>query len=132
MPTIQIEADLSPDQLLSAARQLPNREFDQLVGWMLGLRAERIAPVLPAKESDLLKQINLGLPPADAGKMKALIAKRQSYAITEDELQELIRLTDESERLNVERLKRLLELAHLRGVTLDEVMAQLGIKPAAL
>jgi len=63
--------------------------------------------------------------------MKELIAKRQSYTITEDELQELIRLTDESERLNVERMKHLLELAHLRGVTLDEVMEQLGIKPAA-
>ncbi len=49
---------------------------------------------------------------------------------TEGELQELIRLTDESERLNVERIKHLLELAHLRSITLDEVMEQLAIKPA--
>ena len=64
--------------------------------------------------------------------MKELIAKRQSYSIKEDELQELIRLTDEVERLNVERLKHLLELAHLRGVTLDEVIEQLGMRPAGL
>jgi hypothetical protein len=32
--------------------------------------------------------------------------------------------------LNVERIKRLLELAQLRGITLDEMMEQLGIKPA--
>ncbi|MGH9751484.1 MAG: hypothetical protein ACREA2_01765 [Blastocatellia bacterium] len=103
MPTIEIE----PEQLLNAASQMPEEELQRLI------------------------KINQGLAPADARRMKELIAKRQSYTITEDELQELIRLTDESERLNVERIKRLLELAHLRGVTLDEVMEQLGIKPAA-
>ncbi|MDQ3257719.1 MAG: hypothetical protein M3R15_28170 [Acidobacteriota bacterium] len=64
--------------------------------------------------------------------MKQLIAKRQSYTIAEDELQELIRLTDEAERLNVERVKHLIELAQLRNVTLDELMNKLGIRPAAL
>ncbi len=44
MPTIQIEADLSPEHLLNAARQLPRREFDRFVGQVLRLRAERIAP----------------------------------------------------------------------------------------
>jgi hypothetical protein len=77
-----------------------------------------------------LIKINQGLEPADARRMKELIVRRQSYTITECEFQELIRLTDESERLNVERIKRLLELAHLRGITLDEMMEQLGIKPA--
>jgi hypothetical protein len=70
------------------------------------------------------------LPPADAILMKELIAKRQSYTITDDELQELIRLTDESERLNTERIEYLFELAQLRGITLDEVMEQLDLKPA--
>lgn len=88
-------------------------------------------PTLSQRESELLTNINQGLPLADARRMKTLIAKRQSYTITEGELQELIQLTDEAERLNVERLKDLIELAHLRGVTLDEVMAQLGIRPAA-
>ena len=58
MPTIQIEADLSPDQLLKAARQLPRQEFDRFVGQVLRLRAERSAPVLPAAESELLQKIN--------------------------------------------------------------------------
>jgi hypothetical protein len=103
MPTIEIEAE----QLLNAALQMPEDELQRLI------------------------KTNQGLPAADARRMKELIAKRQSYTITEGELQELIRLTDESERLNVERIKHLLELAHLRGVTLDEVMEQLGIKSAA-
>ncbi len=127
MPTTQIQ----PDQLLNAALQMPEKEFQQFITRLFTAKASQRVPTLSERESELLLKINQGLPPTDARRMKALIAKRQSYTISEVELQELIRLTDESERLNVERLRHLLELAHLRGVTLDEVMAQLGIKPAA-
>jgi hypothetical protein len=92
---------------------------------------ETISEALPAlseRESELLIKINQGLSPADAKRMKELIAKPQSYTITESEPQELIRLTDEYERLNVERIKHLHEFAHLQGVTLDEAMKQLGIE----
>ncbi|MBS1791371.1 MAG: hypothetical protein JST85_26910 [Acidobacteria bacterium] len=125
MPTAQIETD----QLLNAALQMPEEEFQQFVTKLFTLKARERVPTLSQRESELLTAINQGLPPTDAKRMNALIAKRQSYTIKEDELQELIRLTDESERLNVERMKHLLELAHLRGVTLDEVMEQLGIRP---
>jgi hypothetical protein len=37
-------------------------------------------------------------------------------------------LTDRLELLHAERLAALTELAKLRGVTLDEVMSQLGIQ----
>lgn len=44
-------------------------------------------------------------------------------------IDELIRLTDQSEEIGVERLKCLIELAALCNVTLEELMRQLGIKP---
>lgn len=128
MPTIQIESD----QLLNAALQMPEEEFQRFVTRLFTLKAQERTPALSERESELLTGINQGLSSADARRMKELIGKRQSYTLTENELQELIRLTDESERLNVERLKHLLELAQLRGVTLDEVMNQLHIRPAAL
>jgi ribosomal protein L12E/L44/L45/RPP1/RPP2 len=101
--------EIAPEKLKALEYQMENRQSYQ---------------------SELVRKIIEGLPRAAAIRMEKLIAKRQSYTITEDELQELIRLTDESERLNVEKMKYLLELAHLRGVTLDEVMKQLGIEPA--
>lgn len=127
MPTIEIETE----QLLKAALQMPEEELQRFVTRLFMLKASQRARTLSERESELLIKINQGLPSADARRMKELIAERHSYIITEGELQELIRLTDESERLNVERIKHLLELAHLRGITLDVVMAQLGIKPAA-
>ncbi|MGH9840736.1 MAG: STAS/SEC14 domain-containing protein [Blastocatellia bacterium] len=123
MPTIQIETD----QLLQAALQMPRKEMEQFVARLFTLKAREETPGLPEREAELLTQINQGLPPATARRMKKLIAKRDSRDITEDELQELIGITDEAERLNVERVKHLIELAALRNVTLDELMDQLGL-----
>lgn len=125
MPTIQIEKE----QLLHAALQMPREEMEQFVARLFTLKARQETPDLPEKEADLLQQINQGLPPATAKRMKKLLAKRDSRTITAAELQELIGLTDEAERLNVERVKNLIELAALRNVTLDEVMDQLGLRP---
>jgi hypothetical protein len=127
MPTIQIETD----QLLQAALQMPREELEQFVARLFALKAQQETPGLSEREAELLMKINQGLPPATSKRMKKLIAKRQSGTITEDELQELICLTDESERLNVERLKHLIELAAVRNITLDELMDQLGIRPHA-
>jgi hypothetical protein len=129
MPTIQIEADLSPEQLLNAARQLPRREFDRFVNQVLRLRAERIAPSLSATESELLMKINQGLPPAIQERLNELIKKRRAETITAKELRELKKLTDQVEKLDAERLKWLTELAALRNVPLRKLIKQLGLKP---
>jgi hypothetical protein len=129
MPTIQIEADLSPEQLLNAARQLPRREFDRFVGQVLRLRAERIAPSLSSTESELLMKINQGLPPAMQERLNVLIKKRRAETITPKELRELKKLTDQVEKLDAERLKWLTELAALRDVPLRKLIKQLGLKP---
>ena len=127
MPTIQIEAHLSSEQLLNAARQMPRREFNRFVEDVLRLRAQHARGKLSVAESELVQQINQDLSPAQARRRKTLAAKRHAHTITETELQELIGLNDEAERLNVERVKHLIELAALRNVTLDTVMEQLGL-----
>lgn len=131
MPTIQIEADLSSDQLLSAARQLPRQEFDRFVGQVLRLRAERIAPVLPAVESELLQKINQGLPQAMQERLNELIEKRRAETINSKELRELKKLTDKIEKLDAERLELLTKLAAVRNVPLRKLIKQLGLKPVA-
>ena len=80
MPTIEIETE----QLLKAALQMPEEELQQFVTRLFTLKASQRAPALSERESELLIKINQGLPPADARRMKELIAKRQSYTIAED------------------------------------------------
>ena len=101
MPTIEV----TEEQLLQAALQMSRPELERFVARLFALKAREYAPALSEREEELLQKINKGLPPATGKRMNELIAKRQSCTITEDELQELIRITDEAEQLDVERLE---------------------------
>lgn len=125
MPTIEIETN----QLIEAASQMPREEMERFVARLFVLKARQETPALTERESELLTQINRGLIPARGVRMNKLIAKRKSRTISSAEVRELISITDEAERLNVERVKHLIELAALRNVTLDELINQLGIRP---
>jgi hypothetical protein len=80
-----------------------------------------------SKESDLLKEINLGVSADTWAEYHLLIAKRQAETLTEEEQQQLIGISDRLEVANVRRMKALIELANLRGQSLSRVMQELGI-----
>jgi len=124
MPTIQIEKE----RLLNAVLQMPRSELEEFVRQVFALKAREYAPTLSAKETELLLKINQGLPAGLRQRLNELIDKRQAHTIAPDELAELIQLTDQVEMFDAERLQQLIELAHLRGVTLDELIKKLGIK----
>jgi hypothetical protein len=123
-----LQTSPSVNAILKTVRQMPIAELEQLVDQVIAIRAERVAPHLSADESALLARINQGLPIEDRDRMLALIEKRDTEAITAEEWQEFAALTDRLELLHANRLAALAELAKLRGVTLDEVMSQLGIQ----
>jgi hypothetical protein len=60
------------------------------------------------------------------------VAKRQAEALTDEEHAELTALSNYIEELNARRMQRLAELAHLRGITLRELLERLGIAPPAV
>ena len=125
MPTIQI----GTDELLQAALQLPQVELEQFVTRLFSLKARERAPVLSEREAELLDKIYQALPAATQQRLNELIEKRQSSSITKNELQELIALTNQVELFDAVRLEQLSELAHLRNVTLEQLIRQLGLKP---
>jgi hypothetical protein len=129
MTTISIEAQVSTDQLLRAVERLPAQELATFVAQVVALRAQREAPHLSQSETKLLLQINQSLPAQMQRRFDELVAKRQAETITPEELQELIQITDQIEQRDGQRLAALVELAHLRGTTLDALMATLGIAP---
>jgi hypothetical protein len=57
-----------------------------------------------------------------------LIEKRDNLTLSETEQTELIRISDQIEEANAERLTHLIELANLRNVDLDDLMETLGLK----
>jgi hypothetical protein len=129
MTTIPIEAQVSTDQLLHAVEQLPPHEFAALVDRLLVLRAQRQGPHLSQQETALLLQINQGLDPAVQRRFDDLVEKRRDARISAAELDELIGITDRFEQRDAERLAALDALASLRQVSLNALMASLGIQP---
>ncbi|HKI20354.1 MAG TPA: hypothetical protein VKA15_20870 [Isosphaeraceae bacterium] len=129
MPTIHLEAEVSRESLLKAVKQLSPLELDQFVSEVLSLRAQRVPGRLTAPETELLKRINEGLPDLLQHRYHELISRRQGETLTTDEHDELLRLTDQVERLEGDRLAALADLANERGVSLSALMAELGIPP---
>lgn len=125
MPTIQIEAD----QLLNAALQMPEAELKQFVSKLFSVKASQKVPTLSQRESELLLKINQGLSPALQERLNELIQKRRAETISDKELRELKKLTDQVEMFDAERLESLTELAVLRHVPLRKLIKQLGLKP---
>ncbi len=56
-----------------------------------------------------------------------LISKRDNGEITEKELNRLVQLTQEEEQLRLRRIEILGELAQLKGISLPQLMQELGI-----
>ena len=76
---------------------------------------------------ELLQKINQGVPPDLQKRYNELIAKRQAETLTTVEYEELLHLTQETERLEVRRMEHLGELARLRGISLTALMENLGV-----
>ena len=130
MSTIQVEAQLSYNELLKAVEQLSLPELEQFVPQVIALRARHKAPTLPKDEADLLLKINQGMPPDIQKRYDKLITKRRAETLTPDEYSELLRLTDHIEKLEAKRVEYMAELARLRKTSLTALMEELGIRPA--
>ena len=126
---IPIEAEVSTEQLLRAVTRLPPQEFAAFVSELLALRARRQEPHLSQAETALLLQINEGSSAETQQRFDELVAKRQAETITPEELAELIQLTDQSEQRDAQRGAALEALAHLRRMTLTDLMDSLGLSP---
>ena len=82
-------------------------------------------------EADLLLQINRDIPTDIRLRNNELIGKRQSETLTEAEYAELLKLSDQIELMQVQRITALVALAQLRQISLSDLMIALGIAPIA-
>jgi hypothetical protein len=120
---------MSTKELLKAVEQLKPSELDRFVSDVIALKAQRKAPRLTNAETDLLRQINQGLPPDLQKKWGQLVRKRDDRKLSPKEYRELIRLSDKIEELQANRVKSMVQLARIRKKSLDELIRELGIQP---
>lgn len=128
MTIVHVEARLSSDDLLKAIEQLETAELERFVERLIDLKAQRSAPSLTLQETELLAKINRGLPSDLSANYEELIQKRRSGNLSADEYAELLRLSDQVEHLEAQRVEALADLASLRGISLSRLMTELGIQ----
>ena len=92
--------------------------------------AKRGLDMRPSTEAELLVRINEGLPDTLRDRYGELIDRRDQEMLSSEEHAELLRLTEEVERREGDRVAALAELARMRGMSLSALMELLGI-PAA-
>ena len=128
--TIDLTPELETQLQEVAAKEgmAPDRfVLDALEEKLFRNQAVQSVPHLSNAESELMQKINAGLPVETWQRYHALRAKCQDETLTPAEHQELMLLSDQVEMDYAQRLGLVLELAHLRGTTLEAQMKTLGI-----
>jgi hypothetical protein len=130
MPKIQVvsQVELDFDEVLKGVERLETRELEQFILRVMTIRAQRRAPSLPQEEAELLQYINQDLQADVRRRFDELHEKLLDETLTPEEQQEFVELSDQIEFADAERLQYLIRLAHLRNVTVDALMDQLGLR----
>lgn len=131
MPSVELQSKIKIElnEIIQSVAQLDTPLLEEFVDQLTLLLARRKAPHLPIKEAELLLKIHQWLPPDIERPYDELTKKRREQTITTEEYETLLRLVDIVEMQQVERMKNLIELSKIRGVSLDELMEQLGLTP---
>lgn len=127
MSTATREAAPSPSAVIQEVSQFSDAELDDFFRQITRLRAERRAPHLSMQETELLEIINDRRPPEAQARFEFLLKRMRSNRITRKEHVELLTMTDASEQFAADRVKAVMDLAALRGLTFDEMWKQLGL-----
>lgn len=116
------EISFNLNEMLSRFASLDTPELELIHQKLGSLVALRKVPSLSERENELLAAINVGIPATLYARYSKLMEKLRASKITPFEQEELSKLTDQIEWLDGERLEKLIELAQLRGISLDQLM----------
>ncbi len=128
MPKVQTVSEMNPEQVLKGVAQFDTSTLENFFGQVSHLLARRKAPNVPQREVELLELIGNYLPSGIQSRYKELNNRLHDAIITDLEHREFLALVDQVELADASRLQVLVELAQLRGVSLDALMEQLGLR----
>ena len=117
---------LTVDHLLESVQQLSPAELWEFTERLAEWQRQREIP----EEAPLLASIreNSRLPEKEQERYQELWRKCEDETLSEVELAEYHQLLSKLEARNVKRIEALITLGEMRGKTLKQVMAELGLK----
>ena len=122
----EASGQLTVDHLLDGVQQLTPAELWEFTERLAEWQRQREIP----EEAPLLASIreNSRLPENEQGRYQELWRKCEDETLSEAELAEYHKLLSKLEARNVKRIEALIALARVRGTTLRQIMAELGLK----
>jgi hypothetical protein len=128
MTKIQIQAEIDAQKFLTSVAQIPVNELEYFVMELNALITRRKTNDKVYRDRALLSKINGAiLPKGKTERYMLLHLKLEAETISGSEYQEFMDLVAQEEELRNERVKYMIELSQLRGITLPQVMNSLGI-----
>ncbi|MBY5280567.1 STAS/SEC14 domain-containing protein [Aphanizomenon flos-aquae CCAP 1446/1C] len=125
---MKLEVQLSSEALFQAVQQLNEPDFDKFVSQVIILHTQRKAAKLIKEEAELFLKNNPDISDNTQIYYNQLIAKADEENLTDEEYRELLRLSEQIDQLQAHRFEYLADLAHLHGVSLMELMKNLGFQ----
>lgn len=128
MQQIKVKADIDVNHLLS---NLQTDELELVIREASAMLTQRKTLNKKSQEALLLNRLNeeCMLPDSHWTRFRELTAKRDIGQLSEQEQVELLQLIDAEEQIRLVRIKILGELAQLKGISLPQLVEQLGIQP---
>ena len=121
MPTIQLPFEA----ILEATEQLDARQLEVLVQRATELQQHHVTTRQREEKRLLSLWQQPTLPPHERVRVEELCRRLEDEQISESERQELLRLNEKGNDVQVQRLQAVVDLAHLRGIEPAALLAQL-------
>ncbi|MDP5018584.1 STAS/SEC14 domain-containing protein [Anabaena sp. UHCC 0187] len=125
MPSINVEVQLSSEQLFKAVEQLTQPNLEQFLSQIVVLYTHKAAASLVENESQLFVQSHQHM---IIDNNEKLIDKTEVESLTKEEYKALLYLGEQIDRLQAQRIEYMAELAKIHGISLTKLMENLGLE----
>ena len=130
MSKITIQSEIDAEMLLAGVANLKVSELEAFISELRAIVAKKKSKSKKYKAAALLNQHNQTILPKEKRLRYALLyEKLEADTITESEREEFLAISKEETNLRNERAKLLIQLAALRGISLNELLKELGLNP---
>jgi hypothetical protein len=127
MPSINVEVQLSSEQLLQAVEQLTQPNLEQFLSQLVILHTHKKAASLLKNEAKLFLTPHEDII-IDNNNYEKLIDNREVATLRKEEYQALLYLGEQIDKLQAQRIEYMAELAKIHGISLTKLMEKLGLE----
>ena len=130
MENTQIQSNKNIQSLIGGFSEMPLHDLESFISGLNALVLRKRVADKGKRDKALLLKINQTVLPELAMERYIFLQdKMELESLSESEYQELLILVSQEEKIRNKRFKYLLELSQLRGITLSELMNNLGLNP---